>query len=313
MPGLKKTITTYILPATVGFLLTGAMIFGLSNLRRETPESKPNLEEKIENNDNIPCETNSENTGTIWHSDIYISKKRSLESMFALTLAFEGNRDKKLTKEESEKNIADNLVSIVNSNGGNGSGLLITTDGWVITAYHNIDGYEFGTLKGRIINLKNESYDLDPTIIAKSPSRDIAFIKAITGREPKPIKFKIIEDNLKKGDEIKLFGLRDHRPYNQLGRVISSHRNTQIADAETGKITSTLYNTFLTDAYGVPGFSGGVITTFNGEFAGIALYIKKDKTKDEAGRIGGVKSSGIVEMGRLMVYGLYDMGQVTDK
>lgn len=263
--------------------------------------------------------------------------QRGLESIISLTLALEGNRDKELTGQESEKNIRDNLVNICGFSGvkehladgstsmidtGVGSGLLITTDGWAITAYHNIKKYiedwkriseEEPPTESNIHSWMNEmklkyafvdqrrcAYPIDPTIYGFNPSLDIALVKAFIMKKPEPIRFRIAKRDLEVGDEIKLFGLRDQTLYNQLGKIILSRADVQINGTEAGKTMNTTRDTFLTDAYGVPGFSGGVFTTLEGEFAGIATYAQLNG--GEMGRAGGAKVRNILDFVREMVH-----------
>jgi S1-C subfamily serine protease len=109
--------------------------------------------------------------------------------------------------------------------------------------------------------------------------------------------------DLKVGDEIKLFGLRDQRQYNQYGRVISSSRNALTNHPETRELVSTTYDTFLTDAYGTPGFSGGVFTNLRGEFAGLALYIQRNEN-EQIGHAGGAKARNIANFIKESAYEL---------
>jgi S1-C subfamily serine protease len=269
------------------------------------------------------------------------SKQAEKESILALSRFGEDNQGSDLTGQESERKIADNLVAVMGYNnlsknpGGNlvsrgsrgvGTGILLTTGGFVLTAYHNIREY---IDDWRVINEKNpvteanfhswmkdietkysvvdsqrRSYPIDPTFWATSPGLDIALIKAMIPRKPEPINFKIVTNDLKRHDEIKLLGLRDQLPYNQYGRVTSVNYNVQINHAETGKVESTTYDTFSTDAYSVPGFSGGAFTTLGGEFAGLALYSQKGNRNKEIGYAGGARIKNIVDFVREVASGL---------
>ena len=234
------------------------------------------------------------------------------------------SRTKLIPDRESEKNIADNLVTVAGINeltetpagevfemkGSGGTGLQLTTDGFVLTAYHNIRGYEedwrrinkenplkktnvaswMEDMKRKyvVVDQQRKAYPIDTTFWATNPAFDIALIKAVTEKRAGAIKFKTMEQDLKVGDEIKLLGLRDQRMYNQYGRVISSDVEW-IADGKEKP------DTFLTDAYGVPGFSGGVFVSTKGEFAGLSLYIQRNGTV-EIGHAGGAKVRNIVNL-----------------
>lgn len=268
------------------------------------------------------------------------SPQAGLESRLALNRVMEGNRNRDLTEQESEKNIADNLVVVAGFDGVNerradgsvnmkgkeiGTGLRLTTDGFILTAYHNIQAYEkdwrrintenpaieanihswMEDMKMRyaVVDQQRNAYPIDTTFWATNPALDIALIKAVILEKPEPIDFRLVTGDLEVGDEIKLLGLRDQKQYNQYGKVISASRDTPIDYAETGELVSTTYDTFLTDAYGIPGFSGGVFTTLRGEFAGLALYIQRNGN-GQIGHTGGAKARNIVNLVKESAYEL---------
>ena len=63
------------------------------------------------------------------------------------------------------------------------------------------------------------------------------------------------------------------------------------------------HDSFLTDAYGAKGFSGGIFTC-NGEFAGIATYIAQTKSNAKLGAAGGAKAARILGLIRSVAYSL---------
>ncbi|MEA3429950.1 MAG: trypsin-like serine protease [Nanoarchaeota archaeon] len=255
------------------------------------------------------------------------TSQTGLESILALEKAMKDYESQELTKQESEKNISDNLI-IVNSssrelkklsNGkfgiedeSSGTGLLLTTDGFILTAYHNIESYiddwhninhgmpkdkiTTGTLnfifdRYYIIDQQRNSYPIDITTYAFMPEYDIALIKAINFKKPEPIKFKILKKELEVNNAIKLFGIRNGTPYNQYGKIIKTKHNARMINND-GKLVT---DTYLTDAYSVPGFSGGAFTTTNGELAGIATY-GSFKNNEEIGHAGGAKIQNIFQL-----------------
>jgi hypothetical protein len=268
------------------------------------------------------------------------SPQAGLESKLALNRVMEGNRNRNLTEQDSEKNIADNLVVVAGFDGvnehlpdgsanmkskGAGTGLRLTTDGFILTAYHNIQAYEddwrriqeenpptqanihrwMEDMKSQyvVVDQNRTAYPIDITCWAINPALDIAVIKAVILEKPEPVDFRLVTGDLQVGDEIKLLGLRNQRPYNQYGKVISASRDADINHPETGERQSTTYDTFLTDAYGTPGFSGGVFTSLRGEFAGLALYIQNNGN-GQIGHAGGAKASNIVNLVKEFAYEL---------
>ena len=258
---------------------------------------------------------------------IHESSQAMLESKLALNRVMEGNRNKDLTEQESEKNIVDNLVMVagfddmnerrasVRKTKGVGTGLRLTTDGFILTAYHNIKEYEDDwkrinaenpatksnihswmedmELRYAVIDQQRNVYPIDTTLWITNPAYDIAIIKAIILKKPEPIDFRLVTGDLKIGDEIKLFGFKDERQYNQYGKVISASHNIKTRNSVSTEYDTFLTDTFLTDAYGTPGFSGGVFTNLRGAFAGLVLYIIGH---GEIGHAGGIKAKTIVSL-----------------
>lgn len=275
-------------------------------------------------------------SGATYPNHIYINGNLIVddqqESISALERVFEDKQSVGLSNKESEKNIVDNLVIVAGFDGiskrlekgkfemkskGVGTGFRLTTDGFILTAYHNIREYENDwrkineenpptevnihswmenmQLRYAIVDQRKNVYPIDTTFWATNPSLDIALIKAVIRENPKPIGFRVVETDLEVGDEIKLMGLSDQRPYNQYGKVISVRRDGIYDHPETGEPVSRIYDTFLTDAYGIRGFSGGIFITLDGELAGLALYINKNGN-GEIGPVGGAKVRHLVTL-----------------
>jgi S1-C subfamily serine protease len=156
-----------------------------------------------------------------------------------------------------------------------------------------------------VIDQNRRGYAIDITCWATCPPLDIAVIKAVIPEKPEAIDFRLVRDELKVGDEIKVFCLKDQRLYNQYGRVISASRDSDVIDP-TGTVQSRTHDTFLTDAYATPGFSGGVFTTLRGEFAGLVLYMKKNGN-DQIGYAGGAKARNVVNLVKRLAHELSNL------
>ena len=265
------------------------------------------------------------------------SMQQGLESLIALNLAIEGNRDKKLTAEESAKNIRDNLVLITrlcdvpdqNENetvnltvDETGSGMMITEDGWILTAYHNIENNieEWKRLTKEmppemhpelwlqdvaknymVLDQNKQCYMIDITTSTYDPSFDIALIKAMTLRKAAPIRFRIEENDLEHHGKIELLGIDNQSLYQEQGKITSTFEDMKIGNYATGEITRTIYDTFITDAKGIPGISGGVLMNPEGELAGMANYIIRRDSK-KSGNTGGAKIKNILNFVKNTVY-----------
>lgn len=244
-------------------------------------------------------------------------KKDQLEGIAALRRALKGNPDSALTNQESEENIKRNLVGIFSvddtapksSSGSDriyGSGLRVTTNGFILTAYHNIQRINWYGLRNGIpetqenfdswssrmrecyyaLDQEGERCPIDPSFLATAPHWDIALIKIIKNKRPEPVKFRVVNEPLQVGEKVRLLGLLDNAIYNQLGEVTHTCCDVKL-DNQTRE---TAQDTFLTNAQAAPGVSGGVFTDLQGRYAGLATYMAQDNLS------GGAKVKNIVQL-----------------
>ncbi len=235
-------------------------------------------------------------TGTVGNQILRsITRKRSISESEAYSIAALNafanatNESRNLTPKTSLEQISNNLVEvIVNTDNRkiSGSGLMITTDGYVITAHHVIKEMieNHGTAKVR--TRRGVVYPVPGESIWYNKNTDIAVIKA---RRPcahsEPIKVKVDRDSkLKTGEEVRVFGFLNGQEYNTLGVVTNpSYEWTQ----EGGNV---VYDLFQTDVRTKEGQSGGIVANGNGELIGIVVYSLKH-SGEEIGVLGGAKIS----------------------
>ncbi len=252
-------------------------------------------------------------------------------SVLSLEKVFKNDNVQLLSNDELDKSIADNLVVVGNFDGiiretdstitlnnkSVGTGLQLTSDGFILTAYHCIRDYEddwrrinrdfFSTsdnksswidyMKTRyaVVDQYHNAYPIDTHFWITNPSLDIALIKAVIPQNPEPNAIRLLNRDLVLADNIKLFGFRNQRLFNQYGKVINTNYDAIISPDAVTKSSSITHDTFLTDTYGVAGFSGGAFTTLSGEFVGLALYIQRE-INSEIGYAGGAKARYIVKL-----------------
>ncbi|MBI2103296.1 trypsin-like peptidase domain-containing protein [Candidatus Woesearchaeota archaeon] len=221
----------------------------------------------------------------------------SLESLLALRLSLLGNFDHQLTAAESRQNIRDNVVRIINSRTGeNGSGLRLTSDGYIATAHHvfeswkeewdellhfkptrNISRWRENIGKTYYVQVdENTSYPLDISCWYSHPAYDLGLLKADIHQQPKPIRFNLSKCDLTYGKKVSCF------PRNEFGRNLRTRRGIIAIPGNpedrvvvtNGPITLPIeiYDSFLTTMPVKAGESGSPIITANGALQGIVIY-----------------------------------------
>ncbi|HII15499.1 MAG TPA: trypsin-like peptidase domain-containing protein [Nanoarchaeota archaeon] len=258
-----------------------------------------------------------------------------LESIVSLFMSMEGRRDEALSARNSARNIARNVVRVMGFRGkaknnqdgsctkariAEGSGLMLTADGWVITAYHNIARYihdwemilkkhpptneNIGewmkdmTMKYAVVSQQGKAYPVDLTFWRANPELDIALIKAVTLKKPKPLRFRTIQTEAKAGSKMRLMGMTDNGIYSAPGHVTEEGAEHLVSSGHTG-LYNIIKNTFCTNISAEPGISGGPFVTKQGEFAGLVLCGEKGRASCNA---GGAKVAGIRELVHETVY-----------
>lgn len=142
---------------------------------------------------------------------------------------------------------------------GEGSGIIISKDGYIVTNQHVIDG---------ATNLKvvtSEGLTYEATLVGEDTQTDLAVIKIDTEDELTPAEFGSSED-LQVADEVMAIGNPGGLQLNSsvtFGHV--SALNRPVTNSETGYTV----NCIQTDAAINPGNSGGALVDNNGHVVGI--------------------------------------------
>jgi len=177
---------------------------------------------------------------------------------FAGTWYFISNDKNKLVS-ASEKSItsvvtisSSNNMSFSTNQGGIGSGVIFSNDGYIVTNFH--------ILSGKNINVKlNNGNNYPAAVIGIDKNADIAVLKINTNEELRPINISD-SNNLRIGDKVLAIG----NPYG-IGISVSNG----IISA-TGRDYGNPYLQLIqTDAAINPGNSGGALINENGNLIGI--------------------------------------------
>lgn len=175
-----------------------------------------------------------------------------------------------LTKEEVAAIVSPSIVGIsnlaipynsylnLNSLQGTGSGIIISTEGYIVTNNHVIDN------ANKIRVTLSSGDEVDAKLIGKDPQTDIAVIKI----DPKGLDLTAVtfgsSSALSVGEEVIAIG-------NPLGLTLSGSVTHGIVSALNRKLTveGVTYNLIQTDAAINSGNSGGALLNCRGEVIGI--------------------------------------------
>jgi putative serine protease PepD len=174
--------------------------------------------------------------------------------------------------------------------GDTGSGVIISSDGDILTNNHVIADAAAG---GRIQVIFANGKSVDATIVGRDPTTDIAVIKA-QGVSGLPIARLGSSGNLSVGQNVVAIGA----PFALSGTVTSGivsslHRPTAAGDGTSGSQTTVL-DAIQTDAPINPGNSGGPLVDMQGQVVGInsAIY-----SPNGSGGLQGQSQGGNVGIG----------------
>ena len=218
-----------------------------------------------------------------------ISEKEAYSIAALNAFANVANKARGLSPQESLREISNNLVEVIvegDKKINRGSGFMITTNGYVITASHVIERMRENDTGAKIMTQNGKSYKVTKENVWRSKGTDIAILKASKiSACPHPIKVKVDQDcKLKRGDEVRILGFRDGQKYNTIGMITNPSTTWGQGD---GNVVKDL---FKTDARGKEGQSGGVVANGNGELIGIVVY-SSTKPGEAVGVVGGAKLS----------------------
>jgi hypothetical protein len=177
--------------------------------------------------------------------------------------------------------ITDNLVRIVTGK-FECTGLLLTCDGFILTAYHGLHNSYPGWARttnyssaldllrlaeGKHFIVKGrEKYPLDILTYEMDKDHDLAIIKAVMREEPSPINYKIAEPSL--NQQIRLYAMKDKELSDRReGRIIGLGEELTF-----NNIPLTVKDMFRTDALASDGFSGGIVADQEGAIVGVITH-----------------------------------------
>ena len=146
----------------------------------------------------------------------------------------------------------------------------MTTDGYILTAAHVIFDWTKRQKSSYSIRVdqtnQRTAYPLDFSIWGLDLAHDVALVKAVTGRPPGVIPFRIGRD-YSQGRNVQLltFNKNNFPPVVKSGRILEPSNSGNTLD---------YLDSFLTSIPGQRGDSGGLIVSTDGSLLGLASYIR---------------------------------------
>ena len=182
------------------------------------------------------------------------------------------------------------------SAGGNGSGVVLTTDGYILTNAHvvSVNG---STQNVRLSVRTNDGGVYSATLVGSDPTNDLAVVKIEPTKPLIPIQFAN-SAMLNVGDQVVAIGAPLGLEATVTKGIVSAlNRTIQVASSESPDQSSLEFwsgntgrpinlSVIQTDAAINPGNSGGALVNDRGELVGINVAIATAGTFSQSGNIG---------------------------
>ena len=215
---------------------------------------------------------------------MYIEKQRSDTPLTSLNATTDGNNT--VTNQESNiaaiaEKVGPSVVSIVTqsqtqsyqgpvSQEGAGTGILVSSDGYVMTNNHVIEGSNTVT----VVDSTGQQYT-NVTVIGRDPLNDVAFLKINSNTTFTPATLGN-SSTVRIGQSVVAIGNALGQYSNTVTSGIISGLNRPVtADSGNGQ-TESLTDLIQTDASINPGNSGGPLLNMSGQVIGINTAIAQD-------------------------------------
>lgn len=144
---------------------------------------------------------------------------------------------------------------------GSGSGVILSSDGYIVTNNHVIDGAKSITIR------LNDNRSLDATLIGADPTTDLALLK-VDANDLQPIALGN-SDNVRLGEWVLAVG----NPFNLTSTVTAGIISAKGRNINIINDRSAIESFIQTDAAVNPGNSGGALVNTRGELIGINTAI----------------------------------------
>ena len=169
------------------------------------------------------------------------------------------------------------LVNTLLYNGaGAGTGMIISSDGLMLTNYHVVSGSEDVQ-----VTVADTGKQYTANVIGHDATHDIALLQIQDAKDLDTVKTST--KKLQVGDEVSAVGNGSGQGYlTQLdGSVVATNETITATDAASSTDGEVLTGLIVTDADVVPGYSGGPLFNSDGEVVGITTAASRGVTSDQ--------------------------------
>ncbi|MGE5829649.1 MAG: S1C family serine protease, partial [Micromonosporaceae bacterium] len=175
-------------------------------------------------------------------------------------------------------------VVVIQTQSGEGSGVIMSADGYIVTNNHVVSGARGSTVSVTF----NSGKKVDATIVGTDPRTDLAVVKVQNASGLTAATWGN-SDNVQVGDTVLAIGSPLGLQGSVTAGIVSAlHRTITVGDDQRGPFSSggsstTIGDAIQTDAPINPGNSGGALVDTNGQVIGINSAIA---TSGSSGNIG---------------------------
>lgn len=201
------------------------------------------------------------------------------------------------TAETVASKVLPSVVSVKatsDSSGSTGSGVVLNTNGDILTNYHVIEGMDTFS-----ISVNDKEYEC--TVVGTDPTSDLAVLHAdLKGDSLTPIEIGN-SDNLAPGSWVMSVGSPFGLDHSVSAGIVSALSRGDMLETEGGE--TTIYaNLIQVDAAINPGNSGGALVDSNGQLVGICTLFSSD-TKSFAGIGFAIPSNYAIDIANQILSG----------
>lgn len=215
----------------------------------------------------------------IGRTDLPLAKRRRNAAEYAEALMTMATQE--VDSELSERTIQDNVVRMINPIRTT-SGVMVTENGFFVTAYHAIKGLEHKftqdaqrevtkstagdflveNVEYQVMDTKGKRYSLDTSFMIADDAHDLALFKAIVPGKVKPLSYNLSNRPAEKDEALELIAMNGSGLYIGDARVV-------IPKVGSKKIREASEDLLLALGYIEPGYSGGALIDQAGSLHGI--------------------------------------------